>query len=155
MTIIMPIWTDHYFHLSLAHTLIHTGILPRQPTLKQTYQAKPQTSLLKTAGQHEFKAGWDCQNDAKVFVRAVGFVSFKKETYNFFLFLLIHREKWPVWKQSLAQEKSSLELFWFIPAKGKSLFSWGIIHICAVLESAGQMIQEEEGVKRVCDLKDS
>lgn len=57
--------------------------------------------------------------------------------------------------RSLAQEKNpSLELFWFIPAKGKILFNWRIIHICLVLEFAGQTIQREEGLKQVCDLKD-
>lgn len=78
MNIIMPIWIGYCFCLGFDHAWVHLGILLRQPAWKQTYQPKIHKPLLKTDGQYEFKAGWDCQNDTKLFDRAVGFVSFKK-----------------------------------------------------------------------------
>jgi len=63
--------------LDFDYTLIHPGILLRQQALKQTYQPEIEKPFLKKDEQHEFKAGWNCQNDTKLFDRAVGFVSFK------------------------------------------------------------------------------
>lgn len=147
----------HYFCLGFDHILIHLAILLRQAALKQTSETKPQKPLLKTDGQREFNAGWDCQGDTKLSDRAVGFVSLrKKNTISIFFFIDLQIKvdcvKVP---RTLAQRNPSLDLFWFIPARGKILFSSRIIHISLVLKCAGQMLQEEEGVKWVCDLKDA
>lgn len=147
----------HYFCLGFDHILIHLAILPRQAALKQTSETKPQKPLLKTDGQRELKAGWDCQGDTKLSDRAVGFVSLrKKNTISIFFFIDLQIKVDCVKvRRRLAQKNPSLDLFWFIPARGKILFSWRIIHISLVLECAGQTLQEEEGVKWVCDLKDA